>query len=155
MEETYYEVTRRTERPKEAISAQFDETMNIYPNKKLKVKESWSEKDNINQGPMKGSSDLTRTLVSVDPKNTKIAVKGTQQLKGSDTQEGMKMSVNAKANINGTILIDTQSGWINNVNLTKKETHRNSQKFTETDRNSQKLTETHRNSQKRIETHRN
>ena len=52
----------------------------------------------------------------------KIAVKGTQQLKGSDTQEGMKMSVNANANINGTILIDTQSGWINNVNLTKKET---------------------------------
>ena len=107
---------------KEAISAQFDETMNIYPNKKLKVKESWSEKDNINQGPMKGSSDLTRTLVSVDPKNTKISVKGTQQLKGSDAQEGMKMSVNASANINGTILIDTQSGWINNVNLTKKET---------------------------------
>lgn len=107
---------------KEVISAQFDETMNIYPAKKLKLKESWSEKDNINEGPMKGSSDLTRTLASVDAKNTKITVKGTQNLKGSEAQEGMKMTVNANANVNGTILIDTESGWINNVNLTKKET---------------------------------
>jgi len=107
---------------KDVISAQFDETMNIYPDKKLKLEESWSDKENINEGPMKGSSDLTRTLTSVDSKNTKITVKGTQNLKGSEAQEGMKMSVNANANVNGSILIDTQSGWINNVNITKKET---------------------------------
>ncbi|MBF0597397.1 DUF6263 family protein [Faecalibacter rhinopitheci] len=107
---------------KEAISAQFEETMNIYPNKKLKLNESWSDKQNINQGPMKGSTDLTRTLANVDTKNTKITVKGTQKLSGSESQEGMKMSANANADVNGTILIDTQSGWINNVSLTKKET---------------------------------
>lgn len=106
---------------KEIISAQFDETMNIYPDKKLKLKESWSDKQDINQGGMKGNSNLTRTLADVNSKNTKITVKGTQSLKGSDAQQGMSMSVNANADVTGTILIDTQSGWINNVNLTKKE----------------------------------
>ena len=107
---------------KEVISAQFEETMNIYPEKKLKLKESWSDTQNINEGPMKGSSNLTRTLTDVDTKNTKITVKGTQKLSGSEAQQGMKMSANASADVNGSILIDTQSGWINSVNLTKKET---------------------------------
>lgn len=106
---------------KEVISAQFEETMNIYPEKKLKLKESWSDTQNINEGPMKGSSSLTRTLDNVDTNNTKITVKGTQKLNGSEAQEGMKMSANASADVNGSILIDTQSGWINSVSLTKKE----------------------------------
>ncbi len=122
---------------KEVISAQFDETMNIFPKKALKLKESWTDSDNINQGPMKGKSNLTRTLASVDAKNTKITVKGTQNLSGSEAQEGVKMSVNANANIDGTILIDTESGWINNVNLTKKETLKRS-----IDANGQKQTMT-------------
>jgi hypothetical protein len=122
---------------KETISAQFDETMNIFPDKELKLKESWTDTDNINQGPMKGKSNLTRTLASVDTKNTKITVKGTQNLSGSETQEGVKMSVNANANIDGTILLDTESGWINNVNLTKKETMKRS-----IDANGQKQTMT-------------
>jgi len=96
--------------------------MNIYPDKKLKLKETWSDKESINEGPMKGSSNLTRTLANVDSKNTKITVTGTQNMKGSESQEGMNMSINNNANVNGSILIDTQSGWINNVNLVKKET---------------------------------
>lgn len=106
---------------KEVISGQFEETMNIYPDKKLKLNETWSDKQNLNQGGMKGNSDLTRTLANVDSKNTKITVKGNQKLNGSDSQQGMSMSANANADVTGTILIDTQSGWINNVNLTKKE----------------------------------
>jgi len=107
---------------KEVISAQFEETMNIYPDKKLKLNESWSDKQTIDQGGMKGNSDLTRTLTNVDTKNTKIAVKGTQSMKGSESQQGMSMSANANADVSGSIMIDTQSGWINNVSLTKKET---------------------------------
>ncbi len=122
-----------------AISAQFEETMNIYPDKKLKLNESWSDDQNINQGPMKGSSKLTRTLNSVDTNNTKISVKGTQNLKGADTQQGMSMSVNMNADVNGSIVLDTQSGWINNVSLTKKES---SKRTMEMNGQKQTMTET-------------
>lgn len=107
---------------KEAISAQFQETMNIYPDKKLKLNETWTDSQKIDEGPMKGSVNLTRALANVDTNNTKITVKGTQKMSGSESQQGMKMSANGNADVTGTILIDTQSGWINNVSLTKKET---------------------------------
>ena len=107
---------------KEAISAQFQETMNIYPEKKLKLNETWTDSQKIDQGGMKGNVSLTRALANVDTKDTKITVKGKQNMSGSDSQQGLKMSANGNADVTGTILIDTQSGWINNVSLTKKET---------------------------------
>lgn len=107
---------------KEVLSAQFEETMNIYPNKNLKLKESWSDTQNINEGPMKGNITMTRTLTSVEPTKTTITVKGTQKVGGSDTQQEIKMTANSNADVNGSIIIDTESGWISKVSLTKKET---------------------------------
>ena len=43
-------------------------------------------------------------------------------MKGTESQQGMSMSADNNANVDGKILIDTQSGWINKVSLTKKET---------------------------------
>lgn len=122
-----------------AISAQFEETMNIYPDKKLKLNESWSDSQNINEGGLKGNSNLKRTLTNVDSNNTKITVKGGQKLSGSDEQQGMKMSVNMDADVTGSIVLDTQSGWINNVSLTKKET---SKRTMEMNGQKQTMTET-------------
>lgn len=122
-----------------AISAQFEETMNIYPDKKLKLNESWSDSQNINEGGLKGNSNLTRTLMNVDSNNTKITVKGGQKLSGSDAQQGMKMSVNMDADVTGSIVLDTKSGWINNVSLTKKET---SKRTMEMNGKKQTMTET-------------
>ena len=106
----------------QAISAQFEETMNIFPDKKLKLNESWSDNQKIDQGPMKGNISMKRTLASVEPANTTITVNGTQSLKGNESQQGVTMSANSSANVDGKILLDTKSGWINKVNLTKKET---------------------------------
>lgn len=107
---------------KEALSSQFEETMNIFPNKTLALNESWSDNQKIDKGPMKGSLSMKRTLTSVEPTNTTITVVGTQNLKGTESQQGMSMSADNNANVDGKILIDTQSGWINKVSLTKKET---------------------------------
>ncbi|WP_286486397.1 DUF6263 family protein [Empedobacter falsenii] len=107
---------------KQAISSQFEETMNIFPNKTLALKESWSDSQKIDQGPMKGNISMKRTLASVEPANTTITVNGTQSLKGNESQQGVTMSANSSANVDGKILLDTKSGWINKVNLTKKET---------------------------------
>lgn len=107
---------------KEALSSQFEETMNIFPNKTLALNESWSDNQKIDKGPMKGNVSMKRTLTSVEPTNTTITVVGTQKLKGTESQQGMSMSADNNANVDGKILIDTQSGWINKVSLTKKET---------------------------------
>ena len=107
---------------KEAISSQFEETMNIFPKKTLDLNESWSDSQKIDQGPMKGNISMKRTLASVEPANTTITVNGTQSLKGNESQQGVTMSANSSANVDGKILLDTKSGWINKVNLTKKET---------------------------------
>ncbi len=107
---------------KDVLAAQFEETMNIYPNKNLKLKESWSDSQNINEGPMKGNITMTRTLSSVEPTKTTITVKGVQKVSGSESQQEVKMSANANADVNGSIILDTESGWINKVSLTKKET---------------------------------
>ncbi len=107
---------------KEAISAQFEETMNIFPNKSLSLKESWSDSQKIDKGPMKGTISMKRTLANVEADNTTITVNGSQDLKGHEAQQGISMTANSSANVNGKILLDTKSGWINKVNLTKKET---------------------------------
>ncbi|WP_313375160.1 DUF6263 family protein [Chishuiella sp.] len=107
---------------KDVISGQFEETMNVFPKKAIDLKESWSDSQKIDQGPMKGKISMKRTLANVDPTNTTITVKGSQDMKGSDSQNGVKMSANSDSNVDGKILIDTKSGWINKVNLTKKET---------------------------------
>ena len=107
---------------KEAISSQFEETMNIFPKKTLDLNESWSDSQKIDKGPMKGSISLKRTLANIDDTNTTITVSGTQNLKGTESQQGVSMSANNNATVDGKILVDTQSGWINKVTLTKKET---------------------------------
>ena len=107
---------------KEAISSQFEETMNIFPKKTLDLNESWSDSQKIDKGPMKGSISLKRTLANIDDANTTITVSGTQNLKGTESQQGVSMSANNNATVDGKILVDTQSGWINKVTLTKKET---------------------------------
>ena len=107
---------------KEAISSQFEETMNIFPKKTLDLNESWSDSQKIDKGPMKGSISLKRTLANIDDTNTTITVSGTQNLKGTESQQGVSMSANNNATDDGKILVDTQSGWINKVTLTKKET---------------------------------
>lgn len=124
---------------KEAISSQFEETMNVFPNKTLALKESWSDSQKIDKGPMKGNISMKRTLSNVEDKNTTIIVAGSQSLKGNESQEGVKMSANSNANVDGKILIDTKSGWINKVNLTKKETLK---RTVEAQGQSQTMTET-------------
>lgn len=113
----------------EAIKSQFEETMNIYPDKNLKLNESWSDENKINEGPLKGNSKITRTLASVDDNATKIVVKGTQNVSGTQTQKvpiseteqtDLKMTLADNSTVNGDIYLETGSGWIKKINITQK-----------------------------------
>lgn len=104
-----------------AIKAQFEETLNIFPDKKLKVGEEWSDSQNISEGPIKGTNKVTRTFKDISNNVAKITVSGTQNASGSETQQGITANMKSNATLNGSIELDMQSGWIKKVNLTKKE----------------------------------
>lgn len=106
----------------EAIKSQFEETLNIFPDQNLTVGEQWSDSQNISEGPVKGTNKVTRTFKGINDGLATITVSGVQDVKGSDTQEGISMSMTNKATLNGQIDLDMETGWIKKVNITKKET---------------------------------
>lgn len=106
------------------IKMQFEETLNIFPDKGLKIGEEWSDSQNISEGPIKGTNKVTRTFKGINGKIATISVNGVQKVSGKDSQQGITMSMSSDATINGTITLDLHSGWIKKVDLTKTETNK-------------------------------
>lgn len=106
----------------EFIKMQFEETLNIFPDKSMKIGENWEDSQNISEGPIKGTNKVTRTFKSISGNTATISVNGVQNVNGKESQEGMTMSMSNNATLKGTIDLDLGSGWIKKVNLTKSET---------------------------------
>lgn len=107
---------------KESIKMQFEETLNIFPDKSMKIGENWEDSQNISEGPIKGTNKVTRTFKSIDGNIATITVSGVQNVSGKETQQGVTMSMSNNATLTGSIDLDLASGWIKKVNLTKSET---------------------------------
>lgn len=106
----------------EAIKMQFEESLNIFPEKSMKIGEQWSDSQNISEGPVKGTNKVTRTFKSMKDGKATITVEGTQNVSGSETQEGVTIDMSNKSTLNGFVDLDMETGWIKKVSLTKKET---------------------------------
>lgn len=106
----------------ESIKMQFEETLNIFPDKSMKIGENWEDAQNISEGPIKGTNKVTRTFKSITGNVATIAVNGVQNVNGKETQQGVTMSMSNNATLTGSIDLDLSSGWIKKVNLTKNET---------------------------------
>ncbi len=106
----------------EFIKMQFEEILNIFPDKSMKIGDEWEDSQNISEGPIKGTNKVTRTFKSINGNTATIAVNGIQNVNGKETQEGVTLSLSNNATLNGTIDLDLASGWIKKVNLTKTET---------------------------------
>lgn len=106
----------------EFIKMQFEETLNIFPDKSMKIGEQWEDSQNISEGPIKGTNKVTRTLKSIDGNTATITVNGVQNVNGKETQQDITMSMSNNATLTGSIDLDLASGWIKKVNLTKSET---------------------------------
>lgn len=104
-----------------AIKSQFEETLNIFPDKNLKVGEEWSDTQNISEGPVKGTNKVTRTFKELNNNVAKITVNGNQNVSGNETQQGITANMKSNATLDGFIELDMNSGWIKKVNITKKE----------------------------------
>jgi hypothetical protein len=106
----------------EAIKAQFEESLNIFPDKNLKIGGQWEDSQNLSEGPVKGQNKVTRTFKELKNGKAKIVVEGTQDVSGTQTQNGITANMKNHATITGYIDLDVESGWIKKVNITKKET---------------------------------
>lgn len=105
----------------EAIIAQFEESLNIFPDRGLKIGEKWEDSQNISDGPVKGKNTVTRTFEGIKDGKATIRVNGTQNVGGSQTHNEIKMTTKNDATITGTVDIDLESGWLKKVSITKKE----------------------------------
>ena len=108
----------------EAIKSQFEESLNIFPAKSLKIGENWVDTQNISEGPVKGKTTVTRTFEGVKDGSVVVLVKGNQNVSGadSDPKSGMKADMKNNATLDGRVELDEESGWLKKVKITKKET---------------------------------
>ena len=107
----------------EAIKSQFEESLNIFPDKSLKVGEKWEDTQNISEGPIKGQNTVSRTFEGIKDGSAVVTVKGNQEVGGkdSDKNSGITATMKNTATLNGKVELDLESGWIKKVNITKKE----------------------------------
>lgn len=106
----------------ESIKSQFEESLNIFPDKDLKIGEKWDDTQNISEGPVKGQNKVTRTFKEIKDGKAKITVNGIQDVSGNDTQNGVSAVMKNHATLDGYVELDVETGWIKKVSITKKET---------------------------------
>ncbi|MDX9705831.1 MAG: DUF6263 family protein, partial [Weeksellaceae bacterium] len=105
----------------EAIRTQFEDSLNIFPDKSLKIGEKWEDTQKINEGPIKGENKVVRTFEGIQDGKAVITVKGTQSVNGSETQNGITATMKNTSTLNGRIELDLETGWIKKVSITKVE----------------------------------
>lgn len=121
-EQTYIQGLLDVSLSNDAIQSQFEESLNIFPDKSLKIGEKWEDKQNISEGPVKGHNTVTRTFEGIKDGKATIKVNGIQKVSGKETHEGITAVMQNDATITGSIDLDLTSGWLSKVNVTKKET---------------------------------
>lgn len=102
------------------IKEQFTKNLLILPKEGAKIGQKWSETENASPD---GSVKLTTTytLQSVENGVVKLLVSGGIPKKSDkQTQEGVTRTVSFDLSQNGTVLLDQNTGWVKNQNVTVK-----------------------------------
>lgn len=105
----------------DAIKVQFEESMNIFPERNLKIGEKWEDVQNINEGPVTGKNTITRTFEGIKDGVARVKVDGVMNVGGSETQQDLTMTMKNNSTIDGTIDVDIETGWLNKVHFVKNE----------------------------------
>jgi len=108
---------------KESITSQFEESLNIFPDKSMKVGEKWEDTQNISEGPVKGQNRITRTFKEIKDGKAIIVVDGAQDVSSTNVEpkSGITAATKNKATVSGQIDLDYETGWIRTGKITKTE----------------------------------
>lgn len=105
-----------------SIKEQFTKNLMILPKTGAKIGQSWTETENATPD---ASVKLTTTytLKSVDNGLMTVTVSGGIPKKSDKkSQQGMTHSISSELSQNGTVLVDQNTGWIKNQNVSVKTT---------------------------------
>lgn len=105
----------------EAIKVQFEESLNIFPERNLKIGEKWEDVQNINEGPITGKNTVTRTFEGINNGKARVKVDGVMNVGGTETQQDLTISMKNSSTLDGTIDVDLETGWLDKVHIVKNE----------------------------------
>lgn len=108
------------------LKEQFTKNLMIIPAKGVKLGEKWTSSENASaDGKTKLST--TYTLKSVDNGVAEITVDGGIPYKSEkQAKDGITHTMSSELSQNGTVKLDTKTGWIQNQNVTIKTTQKES-----------------------------
>lgn len=104
------------------VKEQFTKNLLVLPAKGAKIGEKWTETENASaDGKVKLVTSMQ--LKSVDNGVATIAVSGGIPYKSDKrSQQGVTHSVSSELSQNGTVVLDQNTGWVKNQNVTVKTT---------------------------------
>ena len=104
----------------EMLKEQLGKNLKLLPSKGAKIGETWSTSEDIDpSGKLKQT--LNFKLVKVEDGKAEIEVKGTIPAKNDkQSQNGMTHTMSMSGSQSGKIIIDENTGWLLNQNLTVK-----------------------------------
>ncbi|HBR12657.1 MAG TPA: hypothetical protein DD740_10785 [Chryseobacterium sp.] len=101
------------------MKEQLGKNLKLIPAKGVKLGEKWTESEDIVPGKLKQTQ--TFTLTKVENGKAEIAVSGTIPSKSDkQSKNGMTHSMSMSGSQSGKIIIDENTGWVLNQNLSVK-----------------------------------
>jgi hypothetical protein len=107
------------------MKEQLSKNLKLLPAKGAKIGDKWTDSEDIVPGKVK--QNLTFTLVKVEDGKAEISVAGVIPSKNDkQTQNGMTHTMSLGGSQTGKIIIDENTGWLLNQNLSIKTTQKES-----------------------------
>jgi len=107
------------------MKEQLGKNLKLLPAKGAKIGDKWTDSEDIVPGKVK--QNLTFTLVKVEDGKAEISVTGVIPSKNDkQTQNGMTHTMSLGGSQTGKIIIDENTGWLLNQNLSIKTTQKES-----------------------------
>ncbi|MFT3981605.1 MAG: DUF6263 family protein [Ferruginibacter sp.] len=101
---------------KENLNQTFGMMFNIYPEKPVKVGDSWEKENEFQASMMKMKVKTTYTLAGVKDGIAELTINGKIDSKGSMNQGNMEMTMDMKGTQKGRMGVKTESGYIDKGN---------------------------------------
>jgi len=100
----------------ESLNQTFGMMFNIYPDKPVKIGDSWDADNEVEMGSMKMKVKTTYTLAGVKDGLAELTMNGTINSTGSMEQGGMEMNMDMKGSQKGRMYVKLETGYINKGN---------------------------------------
>ena len=101
----------------EMMKQSMEQSFNVYPDKPVKIGDSWTKSASVPMKPLDIKSEIVYTLKSIDKNNALVGIAADLKM---DSSPNTAASMNLKGTQTGTMTIDLKSGIIKSSEVTLK-----------------------------------